>query len=156
MVLPSDSFGCGCRPRTVMHYFMVEGTASQLAAGIEDAVVRFSAYYGMWMGSFVRADLAPMREVAVLSLRDARHSPGSPAAGRALHVYGVTCWFQGDYAGARTHLEQALAAYDHERDHRLAPRFVFDDRAVTTGWLAVVVWALGEVDQAIHLLDSAL
>jgi class 3 adenylate cyclase/predicted ATPase len=130
--------------------------ARQLAAGIEDVVARFSAYYGMWMGSFVRADLAPMREVAVLSLRDARHSPGSPAAGRALHVYGVTCWFQGDYAGARTHLEQALAAYDHERDHRLAPRFVFDDRVVTTGWLAVVVWALGEVDQAIHLLDSAL
>jgi class 3 adenylate cyclase/predicted ATPase len=130
--------------------------ARQLAAGIEDAVARFSAYYGMWMGSFVRADFAPMREVAVLSLRDARHSPGSPAAGRALHVYGVTCWFQGDYAGARTHLEQALAAYDHERDHRLAPRFVFDDRVVTTGWLAVVVWALGEVDQAIHLLDSAL
>jgi class 3 adenylate cyclase/predicted ATPase len=130
--------------------------ARQLAAGIEDAVARFSAYYGMWMGSFVRADLAPMREVAVLSLRDARHSPGSPAAGRALHVYGVTCWFQGDYAGARTHLEQALAAYHHERDHRLAPRFVFDDRVVTTGWLAVVVWALGEVDQAIHLLDSAL
>jgi predicted ATPase len=130
--------------------------ARQLAAGIEDAVARFSAYYGMWMGSFVRADLAPMREVAVLSLRDARHSPGSPAAGRALHVYGVTCWFQGDYAGARTHLEQALAAYDHERDHRLAPRFVFDDRVVTTGWLAVVVWALGEVDQAIHLLDGAL
>src|SRR6516164_2051226 len=113
--------------------------ARQLAAGIEDAVARFSAYYGMWMGSFVRADLAPMREVAVLSLRDARHSPGSPAAGRALHVYGVTCWFQADYAGARTHLEQALAAYDHERDHRLAPRFVFDDRVVTTGWLAVVV-----------------
>src|SRR4029450_7852892 len=85
--------------------------ARELAAGIEDIVARFSAYYGMWMGSFVRADLAPMREVAVLSLRDARHSPGSPAAGRALHVYGGTCWFQGDYAGARTHLEQALAAY---------------------------------------------
>jgi hypothetical protein len=29
MVLPSDSCGCGCRPRTVMHYFMVECTASQ-------------------------------------------------------------------------------------------------------------------------------
>src|SRR5215472_17426603 len=26
---PSGSSGCGCRPRTVMHYFMVEGTASQ-------------------------------------------------------------------------------------------------------------------------------
>jgi class 3 adenylate cyclase/tetratricopeptide (TPR) repeat protein/ABC-type transport system involved in cytochrome c biogenesis ATPase subunit len=130
--------------------------ARELAAGIEDAVARFSAYYGMWMGSFVRADLAPMREVALLSLRDARHSPGSPAAGRALHVFGVTCWFQGDYCGARTHLEQALAAYDQERDHGLTPRFVFDDRVVTTGWLAVVVWALGKVDQGIHLLDSAL
>ncbi|HEX8809284.1 MAG TPA: adenylate/guanylate cyclase domain-containing protein, partial [Xanthobacteraceae bacterium] len=130
--------------------------ARQLAAGIEDAVTRFSAYYGMWMGSFVRADLAPMREVAVASLRDARQSSGLPAAGRAMHVFGVTCWFQGDYVGARTHLEQALAAYDHERDHHLAARFVFDDRVVTTGWLAVVRWPLGEVDQAIHLLDSAL
>ena len=123
--------------------------ARELAAGIEDTAARSSAYYGMWMASFVRADLAPMREVAVASLRDAPHSPGS-------HIFGVTCWFQGDYAGARTYLEQALAAYDHERDYHLAPRFVFDDRVVATGWLAVVLWPLGEVDQAARLLDSAL
>ena len=123
--------------------------ARELAAGIEDTAARSSAYYGMWMVSFVRADLAPMREVAVASLRDAPHSPGS-------HIFGVTCWFQGDYAGARTHLGQALAAYDHERDYHLAPRFVFDDRVVATGWLAVVLWPLGEVDQAARLLDSAL
>jgi len=110
----------------------------------------------MWLVSFVRADLAPMREVAAASLRDARHSPELPAAGRAMHVFGVTSWFQGDYVGARTHLEQALAAYDHERDHDLAPRFVFDDRVVATGWLAVVLWPLGEVDQAARLMDSAL
>ena len=41
-------------------------------------------------------------------------------------------------------------------DHHLAPRFVFDDRVVATGWLAVVLWPLGEVDQAARLLDSAL
>jgi len=110
----------------------------------------------MWLVSFVRADLAPMREVAVACLRDVQHSPGLPAAGRALHVFGVTSWFQGDYVGARTHLEQALAAYDHERDRHLTPRFVFDDRVVATGWLAVVLWPLGEVDQAARLLDSAL
>ena len=123
--------------------------ARELAAGIEDTAARSSAYYGMWMVSFVRADLAPMREVAVASLRDAPHSPGS-------HIFGVTCWFQGDYARARTQLEQALAAYDHERDYHLPPRFVFDDRVVATGWLAVVLWPLGEVDQAARLLDSAL
>jgi predicted ATPase len=130
--------------------------ARELAAEIEDAAARFSAYYGMWLVSFVRADLAPMREVAVACLRDARRSPGMPAGGRALHVFGVTCWFQGNYAGARTHLEQALAVYEHERDHHLAPRFVFDDRVITTGWLAVVLWPLGEVDQAARLFDNAL
>jgi class 3 adenylate cyclase/tetratricopeptide (TPR) repeat protein len=130
--------------------------ARELAAGIEDPAARFSAYYGMWLVSFVRADLAPMREVAAASLRDAQQLPGLPGAGRAMHVFGVTSWFQGDYLGARTHLEQALAAYDHERGHHLVPRFVFDDRVVATGWLAVVLWPLGEVDQAARLLDSAL
>jgi class 3 adenylate cyclase/predicted ATPase/ABC-type transport system involved in cytochrome c biogenesis ATPase subunit len=130
--------------------------ARELAAGIEDPAARFSAYYGMWLVSFVRADLAPMREVAAASLRDAQQLPGLPAAGRAMHVFGVTSWFQGDYLGARTHLEQALAAYDHERGHHPVPRFVFDDRVVATGWLAVVLWPLGEVDQAARLLDSAL
>src|SRR5438876_3187237 len=57
--------------------------ARELAAGVEDTTARLSAYYGMWIVSFVRADLAPMREVAVASLRDARHSPRLPAAGRA-------------------------------------------------------------------------
>jgi class 3 adenylate cyclase/tetratricopeptide (TPR) repeat protein len=130
--------------------------ARELVPGIEDPTARFSAYYGMWLGSFVRADLAPMREVAVAAVRDARHFPAFPAAGRARHVFGVTCWFQGDYVGARASLEQALAAYDHEQDYQLAPRFVFDDRVVATGWLAVVLWALGKVDQGARLLDHAL
>src|SRR6266478_3132527 len=130
--------------------------ARELVPGIEDPTARFSAYYGMWLGSFVRADLAPMREVAVAALRDARHSPGFPGAGRARHVFGVTCWFQGDYLGARASLEEALTAYDHERDYQLAPRFVFDDRVVATGWLAVVLWALGKVEQGTRLLDHAL
>ncbi len=130
--------------------------ARELVPGIEDPTARFSAYYGMWLGSFVRADLAPMREVAVAALRDAQHSPGFPGAGRARHVFGVTCWFQGDYVGARASLERALAAYDHGRDYQLAPRFVFDDRVVATGWLAVVLWALGKVDQGARLLDHAL
>jgi predicted ATPase len=40
----------------------------------------------------------------------------------------------------------------HSRRHR----FVFDDRVITTGWLAVVLWPLGEVDQAARLFDNAL
>jgi tetratricopeptide (TPR) repeat protein len=130
--------------------------ARQLAAETEDIAARFSAYYGMWMVSFARADLAPMREVAVAFLGDARHPFGSSGKGRALHVFGVTCWFQGDYGSARTHLEQALATYDHEPDQSADLRFVFDNRVVAMGWLALVLWPLGEVDEAARLLDSAL
>jgi class 3 adenylate cyclase/predicted ATPase/ABC-type transport system involved in cytochrome c biogenesis ATPase subunit len=130
--------------------------ARQTAAGVEDIAARFSAYYGMWQVSFVRATLAPIREVALTFLNDAQHSPVGSGRGRALHVFGVTCWYQGDYAGARTHLEQALAVYDQERHHDPAPRFVFDDRVVALGWLAVMLWPLGKVDEAVRLLDDAL
>src|SRR6516165_4606854 len=44
--------------------------ASELAAGSEDAAERFSAYYGLWSGSFVRAELGPMREASEAFLRD--------------------------------------------------------------------------------------
>jgi predicted ATPase len=97
-----------------------------------------------------------MREVAVAFLGDAGHPFGSSGKGRALHVFGVTCWFQGDYGSARTHLEQALATYDHEPDQSADPRFVYDNRVVAMGWLALVLWPLGEVDEAARLLDSAL
>src|SRR6266404_4726224 len=130
--------------------------ARQLAADTEHIAARVSAYYGMWMVSFARADLAPMREVAVAFLGDAGHPFGSSGKGRALHVFGVTCWFQGDYGSARTHLEQALATYDHEPDQSADPRFVYDNRVVAMGWLALVLWPLGEVDEAARLLDSAL
>jgi Tetratricopeptide repeat len=97
-----------------------------------------------------------MREVAVAFLGDAGHPFGSSGKGRALHVFGVTCWFQGDYGSARTHLEQALATYDHEPDQSADPRFVYDNRVVAMGWLALVLWPLGEVDEAARLLDRAL
>ena len=130
--------------------------AREMAARVEDIGARFSAYYGRWQVSFVRAELAAMQEVALAFLHDARQSSAGPGRGRALHAFGVTCWFQGDYAGARTHLEQALAVYDEERDHHPTPRFVFEDRVVAMGWLALVLWPLGEVDQAARLLDGAL
>jgi len=95
--------------------------ACELASGIEDITGRFSAYYGMWMGFFSRGDLPLMRRVATAFLHDARHSPGSLGKGRALHVFGVTCWFQGDYASARTYLQQALTAYDNGGINILPP-----------------------------------
>jgi class 3 adenylate cyclase/tetratricopeptide (TPR) repeat protein len=140
------------QPETIAAFAL----ARELAGRVEDTTARFSAYYGMWIVSFVTADIALMREVAAAVLRDARHSPELPTTGRALHVFGVTCWFQGDYGRARTHIEQALSTYDRDGDHDLGPRFIFDDSVVAMGWLALLLWPLGEVDKAARLMDGAL
>src|SRR5215471_20461893 len=42
------------------------------------------------------------------------------------------------------------------RINLLTPGFVYDNRVVAMGWLALVLWPLGEVDEAARLLDSAL
>src|SRR5262249_59660143 len=71
--------------------------ARELVPGIEDPTARFSAYYGMWLGSFVRADLAPMREVAVAAGRGAPQFPRFSPAGPARPRFCVTCLVQGGF-----------------------------------------------------------
>ena len=75
--------------------------ARELAAGIEDAAERFSVYYGLWAGSFVRAELAPMREIVEIIEREVESRPGSPEAGVAARLSGATHWFLGNFIDAR-------------------------------------------------------
>jgi class 3 adenylate cyclase/predicted ATPase len=130
--------------------------ARELAAGIEDTADRFSAYYGLWAGSLARAELTPMQEVAEAFLKDVQGCPDCPEAGIAHRLFGSTRWFQGDYVGARAHLESALAAYDSERDRHLASRFGYHIGVNAMVYLARVLWALGNVDRAARLYEEAL
>jgi class 3 adenylate cyclase/tetratricopeptide (TPR) repeat protein len=138
-------------PKTIAAF----ARARELAAGVEDIAERSSAYYGLWAGSLLRGELAPMREVADVFLRETRRLPESPETGVAHRVFGITRWFEGDYVGARVHLEQAVAAYDHERDCHLAARFGYDPGVVATFFLALLLWPLGEVDRAARLAEKA-
>src|SRR5262245_14238713 len=52
-------------PKTIAAF----ARARELATGVEDITERASAYYGLWAGSLLRADLPPMREVADVFLR---------------------------------------------------------------------------------------
>ncbi len=130
--------------------------ARGLAAGVEDAVERFSIYYGLWVGTYVRGQVVSMRELAEAFLSDARGWPKSPELGVAHRVFGITCWFQGDYVGAREHLEQALAIYRPERDGGLAFRFGQDAGVSALAYLALVLWPLGEVERARELVEKAV
>ena len=86
--------------------------ARELAAEIEDASERFSVHYGQWAGCFVRAELAPMRELVRTLLDDCESRPVSPEAGVAHRLSGETNWFEGKFAEARADLERALAIFE--------------------------------------------
>ena len=128
--------------------------AHQTGADAADMYARFSTNYGLWAGSYVHGDLTAMREPAQAFLRDAELRPGSPEAGVAHRAYGVTQWFTGNYIEARSHLEQASAIFDPERDRDLAFRFGQDVGVSAMVYLAIVLWPLGEVDRARELVDA--
>jgi len=77
-----------------------------MAIESENAAERFSAYYGLWAGSFVRAELGPMREASEAFLRDGQLLSGSLEEAVAHRIVGTTALFLGDYVGARRQLEQ--------------------------------------------------
>ena len=130
--------------------------ARELAAQLDDPPERFSAYYGVWVGSFTRAELAQAQETAEAFLKDATRRPGSPEAGIAHRSYGMTRWFQGDFVGARQHGEQVLTIYDRDRDRELAFKFGQDYGITAMSFLALVLWPLGELDRARRLADEAV
>ncbi len=130
--------------------------ARELAVSFPEASERFSAYFGLWAGHHVRGEIVQMRELAEAFLNDAARHKGSPELCVAHRVYGVTNWFQGDFVGARTHLEEALSNYDPERDRDLAYRFGGDLGVAAMVYLALVLWPLGEVARARKLIEGGL
>jgi class 3 adenylate cyclase/predicted ATPase len=130
--------------------------ARHFAGLIEDVGERFSAYYGMWAASIYRGDLTSMREVSASFLNDVARSVGTPEICVAHRISGLTCWFQGDYLGARTHLEQALATYDNDRDRNLDSRFGYNPGVQAMLWLAAVLQVLGDSAQSVDLFQRAL
>jgi class 3 adenylate cyclase/predicted ATPase len=130
--------------------------ARELAKRVEDADERFSAYYGLWVGSLVRGESQPMEDMAQAFMRDAAPRPGSVEAGVAHRILGVTCWYRGDYVDAREHLDEALRTYDPKRDRDRAFRFGQDYGAAVMIYLAIVLWPLGETKRARRVAEEAM
>jgi predicted ATPase len=116
---------------------------------------RLAADYGLWAGSYSRGELPSMRTYAEAFLNDVEARPNSPEAGVAHRIIGVTHQFAGEFVEARDHLERALALFEPGRDDDLAYRFGFDVGVAAMANLAISTWALGDVERAISLIDTA-
>ncbi len=129
--------------------------AREFASGVEDVTERFPVYYGLWAGSWVRGEFSQMREPALAFLDDTKNRAGTREASIAHRLLGSTCWLQGDFIGARMHLENSLAIYDSERDRDFAFRFGQDTGVSAMIILALTLWPLGEIEGASQRADEA-
>ena len=125
------------------------------SVGDKDAFGRLAADYGLWVGSFARGELSPMRAHAATFLSDVEARPDSPEAGIAHRVQGATHWFAGEFLQARQHIERALALFQPGRDDDLAFRFGIDAGVGAMLYLALTLWPLGEIGSAISLVRDA-
>jgi tetratricopeptide (TPR) repeat protein len=82
--------------------------ARELVADVEDPAERFPTYYGLWVGSLMRGELASARATAKIFLGDAESAARPSEAAAARHVLGQTCLWQGDFCEAQTQFEEAL------------------------------------------------
>jgi hypothetical protein len=130
--------------------------ARELVAAIEDSGERFAIFYGLWVGSFNRGQLAPMREVAAAFLADVETCPGVAEATSAYRIVWLTNWLEGDCIGAQENPEKAVVGSDVGRDRSLAFKFGQDPRIALALNLALVVASLGNIEYARDLLDGAL
>ena len=133
--------------------------ARELASGIDDPLQRFSTYYGVWVGGYVRGERATMIEAAEALMKEADARPGPDSAEKSIanRIYGVTCWMaRDDLTTARTCLEKAVAFYRPERDRELAHRFAQDIGVSARAYLSLVLCVLGESDQARAVMVDAM
>ena len=127
----------------------------EFGAGGADFRELAAADYGLWVASYGRGELPPMRVHSAAFLEDVAARPDSVEACVAHRVAGSTHWFAGEYREAREHLERAVALFQPGRDDDVAFRFGQDAGVAATLFLAIVLWVLGDVARAIALARQA-
>jgi predicted ATPase len=111
---------------------------------------------GLWEWHIVRGDLRVCADQAAegLGLAEKLSDPGMLM--EALFMPGVTSFYRGRFAAARTHFETALAAYDDRARTKVWTAYTGHDAGVTHRcYLALTRWHLGYPDQALALAREA-
>src|SRR5262249_36274743 len=71
--------------------------AAELASGVDDSDARFVAYYGLWLGSFARGELAIARKTAERFQSETQNETRITEAAIAGCFLGFTCLLEGDF-----------------------------------------------------------
>jgi predicted ATPase len=130
--------------------------AKELAVGISNTAERFSTYYGLWVGSLLRAELKSAQQTAENFLQLAKSEGQLLEAAVVSRNLGLTRLYQGAPVEARALLDEALRNYDPDHDSDAKIHFAQDHRAASKAFLAEAAWVLGELGHAGALIDEAV
>ena len=129
--------------------------ALKLAEGTADARKRFATYFGVFVGSVISGDLILARKTAETVRREAEREADGPSLARACVYLGFAFLAQGDFAGARAHLEEALRICDPGWDREAKLGFGSDVGVLARTYLAIAIWLLGDIARARELIEQA-
>lgn len=130
--------------------------ARELAQQVGETPQLFPVLRGLWNYNLNQANLRKAREL-VEQLFGLANSVADPVLIMQAHwMFGETFHHLGEMVNARTHLERALALYDHEtyRSHPFPA--VQEPRVVCLIHLAFILFYLGYPDQGLDRINEAL
>ncbi len=111
---------------------------------------------GLWEFHELRAEYGTARELGeqLLVLAGQLQDPGALVV--AHDVMGDTLFWLGEFAAARSHLEQGAALYDVEQRQSHIFLYGYDSGMACLGFGAWALWFLGYPDQALRRAHDAL
>jgi predicted ATPase len=133
--------------------------AEALGEPPEDPLLLFSVLSGFWSASYVAFNGDAILDLAAQVLALAEKQGSTVPLMIGYPVTGLALLHTGDIAGARAHLDRAIALYDPATHRPLAPRFVQDIRVTALAYRSFALWLLGYpvaslADVAVALKDA--
>jgi predicted ATPase len=130
--------------------------ARALCTQVGDTPQRFPTLWGLWRFYWSRGALPTAREIGEELFRLAQRT-ADPTYDLVAHTaLGVTLFYLGDYATARTHLEHVTTRTDPTAQPDLALRYGWAPGVMCLGAVANALWCLGFPAQAVQWSQEAL
>jgi predicted ATPase len=127
-----------------------------LSRVVGDSPQRFAALWGLRNFHLLRGELDAGRAAAQEFLEFVQRSGMSTLAAEAHLGLGTPLFHLGEFAAARTHIEQSLALYNPQLPQPKVFLTGQDPRASSLAHLAVLLWIMGYPDQARERSRQAL
>ena len=117
---------------------------------------QMAVLYGLFSVTFVRGEYAAARPVAEQALAIAASEPDPEATAFANRMMGIVDWATGDFLAAASRLRRVAELYAAESGNVTDLRYSQDHSVWSLSLLALALWPLGFVDQAIEAASKAL